>query len=166
MYKKILVPLDGSKLAECALPEVKKLVEGGLIGEVIILNVIETDLMGIPTTHTGIIDMKAINKDQSDKSQKYLEKIRSELSWEGIKVKKESLEGTPAKTIVNYAEANDVDLIVIATHGYTGMKKMMFGSVALRVLHDSSVPVLLIRPESAGKNYFLKSIQTQKEVVP
>ncbi len=49
---------------------------------------------------------------------------------------------------MNYAEANDVDLIVIATHGYTGMKKLMFGSVALRVLHDSHVPVLLIRSES------------------
>jgi nucleotide-binding universal stress UspA family protein len=41
-----------------------------------------------------------------------------------------------------------VDLIVIATHGYSGMKRLMFGSVALRVLHDSDVPVLLIRPKS------------------
>jgi len=148
MYQKVLVPLDSSELAECALPEVKKLAGGGFIGEVILLNVFEIDLMGIPTTHTRSINLPTFRKAHFEKSRKYLEKIQSELSSEGIKVKKESLEGRPAQTIVSYAEANDVDLIVIATHGYTGMKKLMFGSVALRVLHDSHAPVLLIRPEA------------------
>lgn len=148
MYQKVLVPLDGSELAECALPEVKKLAGGGLIGEVILLNVFEIDFMGVPTTHTRMVDINALRNAQLDKSRKYLEKIQSELSSGGIKVKTEAQEGTPAQTIVNYADANGVDLIVIATHGFTGMKKLMFGSVALRVLHDSHVPVLLIRPES------------------
>jgi nucleotide-binding universal stress UspA family protein len=148
MYQKVLIPLDGSELAECALPEVKKLAGGGIIGEVILLNVFEIDFMGVPTTHPRIVDLNALRNTQSDKSRKYLEKVQSELSSEGIKVKTESQEGTPAQSIVNYAEKNHVDLIVIATHGYTGMKKLMFGSVALRVLHDSQVPVLLIRPES------------------
>ena len=148
MYQKVLIPLDGSELAECALPEVKKLAGGGLIGEAILLNVFEIDFMGIPTTQTGIIDINVLRNAHLDKSRRYLEKIQSELISEGFKVKMESLEGTPAQTIVDYAEANDVDLIVIVTHGYTGMKKLMFGSVALRVLHDSHVPVLLIRPES------------------
>jgi nucleotide-binding universal stress UspA family protein len=148
MYQKVLVPLDGSKLAECALPEVKKLAGGGLIGEVILLNVFEIDFMGVPTTHPRTVDVNALRNAQLEKSQKYLEKIQAALSSEGIKVKTESQEGSPAQTIVNYAAANGVDLIVIATHGYTGMKKLMFGSVALRVLHDSEAPVLLIRPES------------------
>jgi nucleotide-binding universal stress UspA family protein len=148
MYQKVLVPLDGSKLAECALSEVKKLAGAGLIGEVILLNVFEIDLMGIPKTHTKMIDINAYRNTHSDQSRKYLEKIQSELASEGISVKTESLEGTPAQTIVNYTESNNVDLIVIATHGYTGMRKLMFGSVALRVLHNSLAPVLLIRPES------------------
>jgi len=148
MYQKVLVPLDSSELAECALPEVKKLARGGIIGEVILLNAFEIDLMGIPTTHTRIIDINTLRNAHLDKSREYLEKIQSELGSEGIKVKTESLEGTPAQMIVNYAEANNVDLIVIATHGYTGLKRLMLGSVALRVLHDSHVPVLLIRPES------------------
>ena len=148
MYQKVLVPLDGSDLAEAALPQVRNLAGGGFIGEVILLNVFEIDLMGIPTRHTRIIDINALKNARLDESRKYLEKIQSGLISEGIKVKNESLEGKPAQTIVNYAEANDVDLIVIATHGYSGMKKLMFGSVALRVLHDSHVPVLLIRPES------------------
>ena len=148
MYQKVLVPLDGSELAECALPEVKKLAGGGLIGEVILLNVFEIDLMGIPEAHATSVDLDALKHAELDKSRRYLEKVQPELSSEGINVKTESLEGTPAQTIVNYADANGVDLIVIATHGFTGMKKLMFGSVALRVLHDSHVPVLLIRPES------------------
>lgn len=148
MYQKVLVPLDGSELAEAALPQVRNLAAGGFIGEVILLNVIEIDLMGIPSTRTGVVDFSALRKQHFDRSQKHLEKIRSGLSAEGINVKTEALEGRPAQTIVNYAEANDVDLIVIATHGYSGMKKLMFGSVALRVLHDSHAPVLLIRPES------------------
>ncbi len=148
MYQKVLVPLDSSELAECALPEVKRLARGGFIGEVILLNVFEIDLMGIPTTHARGIDIVALKNAYFDKSRTYLDKIQSELSSEGINVKKESLEGTPAQTIAHYAEVNGVDLIVIATHGYTGMKKLMFGSVALRVLHDSHVPILLIRPES------------------
>jgi nucleotide-binding universal stress UspA family protein len=147
MYQKVLVPLDGSELAECALPEVKKMAGGGIIGEVILLNVYSIDL-GIPTTHPRMVDLSALRNARLDTSRKYLDKIQSELVSEGMKVKSELLEGTPAQSIVNYAEANDVDLIVIATHGYTGMKKLMFGSVALRVLHDSHAPVLLIRPES------------------
>jgi nucleotide-binding universal stress UspA family protein len=148
MYQKVLLLLDSSELAECALPEVKKLAGGGFIGEVILLNVVKIDLMGIPTTHTRSIDLPAFRKAHFEKSRKYLEKIQSELSSEGINVKTEVLEGRPAQTIVNYANTNGVDLIVIATHGYSGMKRLMFGSVALRVLHDSHAPVLLIRPES------------------
>ena len=148
MYQKVLVPLDGSDLAEAALPQVRNLAAGGFIGEVILLSIIEIDLMGIPSTRAGVIDLPALRKDHFDRSQEYLEKIRSGLSAGGINVKTEAVEGKPAQTIVNYAEANDVDLIVIATHGYSGMKRLMFGSVALRVLHDSHVPVLLIRPES------------------
>jgi nucleotide-binding universal stress UspA family protein len=148
VYQKVLVPLDGSELAECALPEVRKLAGVGVIGEVILLNVFEVDFMGIPSAYTRSVDMNALKNAQLDKSRKYLDKVMSGPGLEGIKVKTESQEGTPAQTIVNYADANGVDLIVIATHGFTGMKKLMFGSVALRVLHDSHVPVLLIRPES------------------
>lgn len=148
MYQKVLVPLDGSELAENALTQLRNLAGVGGVGEVILLNAVEIDLMGIPTTQTRIVDINALRNAQLDKSRKYLEKIQSQLSSEGLKVKTETLEGTPAQTIVDYSKKNGVDLIIIATHGYSGMKRLMFGSVALRVLHDSHVPVLLIRPES------------------
>ena len=148
MYQKILVPLDGSELAECALPHVKNLVKGGVVGEVILLNVVKVH---IPERgeYAGRIDINAIRESLFMESRKYLADIESRLASEGIKVKMESLEGNrPADTISDYAQKNGMDMIVIATHGYTGLKKLMLGSVALEVLHDSHVPVLLIRPES------------------
>ncbi|MDO9229734.1 MAG: universal stress protein [Syntrophales bacterium] len=148
MYQKILVPLDGSKLAECALSHVKNLVKGGAVGEVTLLNVVNVYIPG-RGEYAGRIDINAIRESLFMESRKYLADIESRLASEGIKVKKESLEGNrPADTIADYAQKNGTDMIVIATHGYTGLKKLMLGSVALGVLHESHIPVLLIRPES------------------
>ena len=75
--------------------------------------------------------------------------MESRLGSEGIKVKTDSVEGNrPADTIVEYAQENGMDLIIIGTHGYTGLKKLLLGSVAFAVLHQSHIPILLIRPES------------------
>ena len=158
MYKKILVPLDGSELAECALNHVKQLFQDSPVGEVILLNAVVADIPWRALNvgeegHAINFDITSITKSLMDKSRKYLAKVKyrlsSEFSSEGIKVKTETIESNqPSHTITDYAQKNSVDLIVIATHGYTGMKKMMLGSIALKVLHESNVPVLLIRPEA------------------
>jgi nucleotide-binding universal stress UspA family protein len=154
MYKKILVPLDGSELAECALNHVKKLFQDGPVGEVVLLNAVVIDLpwreLGVGADgHAINFDYNAFKKVFIDKSKKYLAGVQSRLSAEGIKVQMETTESNdPSRTITDYAQGNGVDLIVLATHGYTGMKKMMLGSIALKVLHESNVPVLLIRPEA------------------
>lgn len=149
MYQKILVPLDGSKLAECALSHVKNLVKDGAVGEVTLLNVVKVYVPGGLGESSGIFDIKAVRENLFMESRKYLADVESQLASEGIHVKTESLEGNrPADAISDYAQKNGVDMIVIATHGYTGLKKLMFGSVALGVLHESLIPVLLIRPES------------------
>jgi nucleotide-binding universal stress UspA family protein len=144
MYEKALVPLDGSELAECALPHVMNLVKKGVAEEVILLDVVE-----IPSVllEEGF-DYYTFKNAQLSRAQKYLSDLESKLSAEGVKVKVEVLEGNTAQSIIEYSKENAVNIIVLATHGYTGMKQLMFGSVALRVLHDAHVPVLLIRPES------------------
>ena len=156
MYKKVLVPLDGSKLAEFALPHVTNLAKEGSIGKVILLQVVE---MEIPIAYTTAddysvgqsYDFQAIWNDQLDKSRTYLADLKARLSSKGIKVQTVLIEGgRTAQAITECAEKHGVDLIVIATHGYTGMKRLLLGSVAFRVLHESSVPVLLIRPESCS----------------
>jgi nucleotide-binding universal stress UspA family protein len=154
MYKKILVPLDGSELAECALNHVKKLLQDGPVGEVVLLNAIVIEIpwreLGAGEDgHAIAFDYGAFQKTFMDESRRYLARVQSRLSSEGIKVKTETIESNgPSHTITDYAQKNGVDLIVIATHGYTGLEKMMLGSIALKVLNESNVPVLLIRPEA------------------
>ncbi|HBB17298.1 MAG TPA: hypothetical protein DCZ97_10000 [Syntrophus sp. (in: bacteria)] len=81
-------------------------------------------------------------------ARKYLAKIEFQLNSEGIKVKTEAQEAnSPAYKITEYAQENGMELIIMGTHGYTGLKRMM-GSVASGVLNSSPVPVLLIRPEA------------------
>jgi nucleotide-binding universal stress UspA family protein len=157
MYRKILVPLDGSELAECALAHVKELIPGDFAGEVILLNVVTVDIPWRKINegeegHDIAFDINTIVKSFMEKSRRYLAKVRyrfaSGLQAQGAAVRTEAVESErPSQAIAEYARENGVDLIVIATHGYTGMKKMMLGSTALRVLSESTVPVLLIRPE-------------------
>ena len=151
MYKKVLVPLDGSALGECTLSHVKNLFKDGSVGEVTLLNVVKVDLTWavMESEYAKDIDINAIRESLFIASRKYLADTESRLRSEGIKVKTESLEGNrPADTITEYAQKNGMDMIIIGTHGYTGLKRLMLGSVTFGVLHQSHIPVLLIRPES------------------
>ena len=99
MYKKVLVPLDGSDLAECALSHVKSLFEDGSVGEVTLLNIVWFDLPWIDE-YPQRIDINAIREPLFAASKKYLAEVESRLSSKGIKVKTESLEASrPADAI-------------------------------------------------------------------
>lgn len=145
MFNKVLVPLDGSDFAECSLPIVKNMAKEGSIKEIILLKVAVIDI-----PHDDIkkdFDFPTYWGAQLEKSKKYLADVQAKLSKEETKVNTVVIEvGWPAQVITNYSEQNGVDLIVITSYGNTGLKNLMFGSVALRVLHDSHIPVLLIRP--------------------
>jgi len=145
MFNKVLVPLDGSDFAECSLPVVKNMAREGSIKEIILLKVAVID---IPHDDIGKdFDFPTYWGAQLEKSKKYLGDVKAKLSKEGIKVDTVVIEvGWPAQVITNYSQQNGIDLIVITSYGNTGLKNLMFGSVALRVLHDSQQPVLLIRP--------------------
>jgi nucleotide-binding universal stress UspA family protein len=94
-------------------------------------------------------DIDGMRKAYFDAARKYLADVEARLGAEGIRVKTEVAEhDRPPAAITDYALKNSIDLIVIATHGYTGLKKLMLGSVALSILHDSHIPVLLIRPDA------------------
>ena len=148
MYKKILIPLDGSELAECALSHVKDLVKSGSGQEVTLLNIFWSHVIPIEYWY-GVSGYDEFKQKAREVSANYLADVASRLGSEGIKVTTESLEGgRPAAVISDYAQKNGIEMIIVATHGYSGLKKMMLGSVAFEVIHNSHVPVLLIRPES------------------
>jgi nucleotide-binding universal stress UspA family protein len=154
MYTKVLVPLDGSEIAECSLNHVKTLARYRAIGEVILLQVVAIDLPLREINGEDYLigqgfDYNAFREALMQKSRKYLAGVQAKLSSEEINVIAVSIEAnSPAQAITDYAVKNGVDMIVIATHGYTGIKSVLLGSVAFKVLHESHVPVLLIRPET------------------
>jgi nucleotide-binding universal stress UspA family protein len=148
MYQKILVPLDGSELAECTLNHAKMMVKEGFAREATLLNIVRVDLPWAELYGKNF-NRDAVREAYFASARKYLASVESRLGAEGVKVKGEVLEADrTAAAITDYARDKGMDAIVIATHGYTGLKKLMLGSVALQVLHESSVPVILIRPEA------------------
>lgn len=149
MYKRVLVPLDGSELAECTLSHLKSLCKHDSVGEVTLLNIVKFDIPRAVVYDEKPIDINELKKPLVAASKKYLTKVASQLKRQGIKVKTESIDAdSPADTITDYALKNGMDLIIMATHGHTGFKRLLLGSVASGVLNLSHVPVLLIRPEA------------------
>lgn len=147
--QKILVPLDGSQFAESIIPCVEGLAKGR-DNEVILLRVIEP----IKPPHFTIAEEgadwqnyeKRFMAKAEKEAKRYLGKEESVLKDRGVKVSSASLLGKPAQTILQYAEDNSVSLIALATHGFSGITKWAYGSVASKIIESSSKPVLLIRP--------------------
>ncbi len=148
MYKKILVPLDGSKLAECVLPHVETIAKGCDAASVIFLRAAEPFYAHVPAggewvpTSAQIDQIEAQNKKEA---RDYLDRLVGRIKYDGVKVKAELVTGRAAEAIASYATKNQVDLIIIATHGRSGVSRWVWGSVADRVLRSACVPVLMVR---------------------
>jgi nucleotide-binding universal stress UspA family protein len=154
MYKKILVPLDGSELAECVLPHVEAIAKGCEVANVVFVRVVEPAHLPVATDFAGggsfsEADAAKSRKAQDDhnkaEAKKYLDDIIKRSKYDGAALKAEVIMGKPADSIADYAEKNGVDLIVIATHGRSGVSRWVHGSVADKVLRSASVPVLMVR---------------------
>jgi len=146
MYKKILVPLDGSELAECVLPHVKDIAAGCGGGQVVLLRVVEP----LPAETPPAVDFEAVQRSGQKAAEEYLAKIKAQLSKEGLNVEGKVITGRAADAIADFAQREKVDLVVIATHGRTGISRWVFGSVADRLIRSSPAPVLVIRPRGFG----------------
>jgi len=139
---KMLITLDGSEMAEVVFTYAKELA-GRLDLDVILLLVVSPTLREFIPMHQAYIQRAAETiKRQSKEVQK-----RSGIQSGGkaIKVRGELTEGYPAEEILRYADENAVDLILIATHGRSGIRRWNMGNVADKVLRASKVPVLLVR---------------------
>jgi len=142
MYQKILVPLDGSELAECVLPHVKAIARACGVGEVVLLEVVEPP----PTWAAEGVDLYALQSADVKAAKEYLSKKQSQLSSEGFNVSSELSVGRAAEVITEFAKQNAIDFIAIATHGRSGISRWVLGSVADKVLRSSNVPMLVIKP--------------------
>jgi nucleotide-binding universal stress UspA family protein len=145
MYRKILVPLDGSELAECVLPHVEALAKVPQVQEVVFVRVFEP--FRIPPSDYVVNDEEIARIEAENKAaaEKYLKELVEGVHLDGIQQRWEVLRGRVAETLADYANKNNMDLIVIATHGRSGVSRWVWGSVADRVLRSSCVPVLMVR---------------------
>lgn len=143
MYQKMLVPLDGSELAEVVFAYAKELA-GRMNMDVILLQVCPPALKEFMPMQKAYMEQAAETvKRQSRAVQK---KVGIQPEGKPVDVKGELTVGHPAEEILHYTEENDVDLIVMASHGRSGIRRWAMGSVADKILRASRAPVLLVRP--------------------
>ena len=181
MYSKILVPLDGSKLAECVLDHVDAIASGCGAQEVILVSVTEkvkvkqnvrkpegetrgyrmlqdngmagSGQIGVTTGETlvGEFPLEGANwtriiGKKFPEADKYLDRIQRRLVKKGVNAKTEVLcSDNVAEAIVDYADKAGVDLIMMASHGRTGISRWASGSVADKVFRGTCIPILMVR---------------------
>jgi nucleotide-binding universal stress UspA family protein len=143
MYKKILVPLDGSPLAEAVLPHAQALAksEGA---EIVLLRVPVTPSLEMLARAPGLANK--IIEETEQETEAYLEIETAKLMKEGTKVTSMMREGPIPEMILKVADEIHADVITMSTHGRSGMQRWLMGSVADRVVNHSHIPVMLIHP--------------------
>ena len=146
MYKRVVVPLDGSPLAESMLRFVVD-IAGPLDLEVMLLRVIR--VLPRPLTE-GVRAAVLENAEYSPTDAlEYLAPLAAELKRRGIRVRTQVRRGEPVEEIVDCAREVDADLIAMTTHGRSGLGRWLFGSVAEAVLREAEIPVFLMRMTEA-----------------
>ncbi len=145
MYNKILVPLDGSSLAECALAHVKTIAHGCNVSDVVLLMVADHVGEGFEDITSDLTN--ATENKLREAASAYLSETANKLNKDGIKTETIVKQGNPANEILDYIQKNTVDLVILSTHGRSGISRWLMGSVADKVTRHSSAPVLIVSPE-------------------
>lgn len=157
-YQRILVPLDGSHRAAVALDHAETLTTLAH-ARLILVHVLPSTAMLVSETAVATSDMgmptidpflsttqfDAVENSLEKEAAKSLTEAAAPLIAKSLQVQTVILKGAPADAILSYARQEAVDLIVMSTHGRTGLFRLVFGSVAESVLHHAPCPVLLVR---------------------
>jgi len=144
MYKKLLVPLDGSKRAETILPHAEAMAKG--FGAQIIFLFVEEMPMMLETDE--VVDEKKLMKSITDRRkeiQTYFEGILRKWRANDMNAEVRYSRGPVVKTIIEMAQREQADLVAMASHGRSGLGRAFYGSVAAGVLQQIDRPLLLIR---------------------
>jgi nucleotide-binding universal stress UspA family protein len=150
MFEKILVCLDGSKLAEQILPYAVEQAKR-FNSKIVLLQtyiVPSTELAATAQGSSTVTPQLRQQEEQrlENKAMAYLEEVAEPLRENGLDVACVVLHGVAGDAIVSYAQNEPVDLIALATHGHSGLGRIVFGSIADHVLRESGLPILVIKP--------------------
>jgi nucleotide-binding universal stress UspA family protein len=143
MYKKILIPLDGTRYSEAIIPHAQVLAnhEGA---EIVLLTVPLNPSIDFINGNPGLT-ARAVEETEIA-SGRYLDEKVADLKKKGARVTGLLREGPIPEAILSVAEEIHADMIAMATHGRTGVKRWLLGSVADEVIHSAHVPVILVHP--------------------
>jgi len=148
MLKHVLVPLDGSQLAEEALEYAQSIIDSQ--GVITLVSAIEVDAVPtygpamMPMVRTSIPDYQDALNNLIPQANAYLQRVVDVLTTRGLQADFEARLGEPASVIVEIARERDVDAIVISTHGRSGLGRFLFGSVTTKVLEAANRPVFVV----------------------
>lgn len=141
-YKNVLVAYDGSEMSKKAMQTAADLLKGKEGGQLTVVNVWQMPVIG----GEGIaIDLRRYQEESEKYAQKLVDEAESLVSEANIPVKKVVLNGHPSTRILEYAEENGIDLIVMGNRGLNALKRMFLGSVSLRVVQEAPCDVLIIK---------------------
>ncbi len=156
MFKRIMVPLDGSELAECVIPYVENFIDQGQVDFIVFVRVVKPVIPPAGFDESIIHFPENLNNWKSEKktsAEDYLKKMVGRLKQNGVKFQTEVLVGRIGDRLLDYIKANDFNLIVISTHGRSGLSRWVRGSVADKILSAAHIPVLMVRaPGSIGES--------------
>jgi nucleotide-binding universal stress UspA family protein len=141
MFKTLLVPLDGSELSESILPRVIAVAKPSN-ARVVLLQAHEPLDQGVRVAMGQDLAGKLDTVTRED-AEANLNKVAGDLANQGIRADIALAEGKPAEAILEYVSTHTIDLILMASHGRSGLSRWAFGSVAEKVLRQSPVPVLI-----------------------
>jgi nucleotide-binding universal stress UspA family protein len=145
MYKRVLVPLDGSELAEVALPYAEELA-GRLGSQITLIHVYESAEAEYQQMHQAYVEKMV------EATKRGAERFLAKSKVKRVRIKSALLVGNPAEQIVDYADEENAGLIIIATHGRSGISRWVVGSVADKVVRATKRPVALIRAEGIRRD--------------
>lgn len=146
MYKRTVVALDGSPVAEAIVPFILE-IAGPLDMEVILVRV---NIPPRPVVVEGSVQLTVEDPETARvDAEEYLAALAAELRGKGVRVRTQVRSGRPAEEIVAVAREMEGDLIAMTTHGRSGLGRLLFGSVAEAVLRESNLPVFLLRVTEA-----------------
>jgi nucleotide-binding universal stress UspA family protein len=147
-YRQILVPLDGSEVAEQALDPARQLAVA-LDATLLLAGVVPVrDDRAAAAGGVAAPHLSAAQHEDSARLDHYLKTTAAGLTTGGLRVETQVLYGHPAEALLRDAEYSDADLLVMATHGRSGLQQLWLGSVALKVVQGTRRPVLLVRAQA------------------
>lgn len=157
MYKKILIPLDGSKTAEAVLPLARSW-STKLKLPVELIAVVDTIELARSLSRIDRFYINNLVDEETRRCSEYLEKATKNFFADGCKSRLEK--GSAADVIIDAAAADKDTLIMMATHGRSGLSRWLLGSVAEKVLRGTSNPLLLVRSSDKAQLDGLESLSS------